>query len=60
LRRADHSSNESYRSCIDQETEKRPGSTRVVEPFKKKKKKNKKKRKKKKKKKKNYLKVIMC
>jgi hypothetical protein len=34
LRRADHSSKESYRLCIDQETEKRPGPTRAVEPLK--------------------------
>jgi hypothetical protein len=34
LRRGDHSSKESYRLRIDQKSEKRPGSTRAVEPVK--------------------------
>jgi hypothetical protein len=36
LRRADHSSKKPYRLGIDQETEKRPGPTRDIEPLKKK------------------------
>jgi hypothetical protein len=41
LRRADHSSKSPTACEQDQETEKRPGPTRTVEPFKKKKKKKK-------------------
>jgi hypothetical protein len=33
LRRADHTSKESYQLCIDQEIKKRPGPTRAVEPI---------------------------